>query len=147
MTMTEFRCAAHALIRNEGNKILLLKRSDRNDYKPGYWDIPGGTVEAGETVEEALKREAKEEIGAEIDVKGPLFVFTNKDQLPKRQTIQIVYECIIQKSVQLQLCENEHSLYRWVETHDLGKYKLIAFVKALSRTDVLENLGAPEGQL
>ncbi|MFH1276318.1 MAG: NUDIX hydrolase, partial [Candidatus Woesearchaeota archaeon] len=49
-------------------KILLMKRADCSKTFPGKWCIPGGTVEWGETAEQALKREAQEEIGCEIEV-------------------------------------------------------------------------------
>ena len=51
------------LLNNEG-KIFLQKRSERKDIQPGKWDTSvGGHVAPGETIEEALLREAREEIG------------------------------------------------------------------------------------
>jgi 8-oxo-dGTP diphosphatase len=54
-----------ALIRNgEKNKVLLC-----DSYKwPGLFTVPGGHVELGETFEEAIKREIKEEVGLDIEV-------------------------------------------------------------------------------
>lgn len=48
------------------NKVLLVKR--KNPPNEGLWAIPGGKVEYGETIEDALKREIKEETGLEISV-------------------------------------------------------------------------------
>jgi len=48
------------------NKVLLIKRTKENLV---YWVIPGGAVEKGETKEEALMRECKEELGIEIKIK------------------------------------------------------------------------------
>jgi 8-oxo-dGTP diphosphatase len=62
--MNKFFIAGHALIR-KGEEYLVLKRSERNDYMPLKWDIPGGIVEMGETVEQAVIREVKEETGLE----------------------------------------------------------------------------------
>mgnify|MGYP006300996801 CR=1 FL=1 len=63
-----------ALVRNESGCILLVRHS----YKPG-WHLPGGGVEAGETVHEALVRELVEETGlrpdGEIEIVG---VFANR---------------------------------------------------------------------
>jgi len=56
----------------EGDKILLVKRA--YDPNKGLWSIPGGLVRLGETLEEALKREVKEETGVEIEVGDVAFV-------------------------------------------------------------------------
>ncbi len=50
----------------EANRVLVIKRA--KEPSKGKWSIPGGMVELGETVREALKREAKEECGIEIEV-------------------------------------------------------------------------------
>jgi len=51
----------------ENDKVLLGLRK----HEPGQWAIPGGKVEPGETLHEALKREIREETNLEIDV-GPV---------------------------------------------------------------------------
>ncbi|ACP34244.1 NUDIX hydrolase [Sulfolobus islandicus L.S.2.15] len=50
----------------EENKVLLVKR--KNPPNAGLWAIPGGKVEYGETLEDALKREMREETGLEVAV-------------------------------------------------------------------------------
>jgi len=59
---------AVAVIVNEDNKILLLKRSDYEDqWMPDKWALVGGGVEKNETPEEACKREIQEETGLIIN--------------------------------------------------------------------------------
>ena len=53
---------AAGIIFSENGDILLGKRPEGKPY-PGYWEFPGGKIEAGESATEALKRELKEEIG------------------------------------------------------------------------------------
>ena len=57
------------LLREDGAMLL----STRPPGKPyaGYWEFPGGKLEAGETVEEALRRELREEIGITIGAVQP----------------------------------------------------------------------------
>ncbi len=55
---------ASVLIRDD--KVLLVKRLPRRKVYPGLWDLPGGHIEGDESAEEALRREAREELGVEI---------------------------------------------------------------------------------
>ncbi len=60
--------AVHCLVFNEKGEIYLQKRSKNKKIQPGKWDTSvGGHVDAGEAYEEALKREAKEELGIELN--------------------------------------------------------------------------------
>lgn len=58
--------SCHALIR-DGERFLLIQRG-RPPFQ-GFWSLPGGGIELGETVEEALKREVREETGLEIGIR------------------------------------------------------------------------------
>jgi 8-oxo-dGTP diphosphatase len=57
-----------AIIRNDKGEILLGKRAKNMHLFPDYWGLPGGLIEYGETVEMAIKRELREEIGVESEV-------------------------------------------------------------------------------
>ena len=52
----------------EGKSVLLVKR----DQEPGkgLWSLPGGALELGETLTDALKREIEEEVSIKIEIKG-----------------------------------------------------------------------------
>jgi 8-oxo-dGTP diphosphatase len=55
-----------ALIEENG-KVLLVKRKKSKKAFPGFWGLPTGKVKAGETLEEAVRRETKEETGLEVE--------------------------------------------------------------------------------
>ena len=61
--------AVGVLLDAQGN-FLLTSRPEGKVYA-GYWEFPGGKLEAGETVEQALRRELQEEIGIVIDTVQP----------------------------------------------------------------------------
>ena len=61
------RVAAAVLVRGDG-KVLLAQRLPGTPY-PGYWEFPGGKLEAGESARDALRRELDEELG--IAVRAP----------------------------------------------------------------------------
>jgi 8-oxo-dGTP diphosphatase len=62
MTDVQARTIVNALLVRE-NKALLARRSPGRKAYPGLWSFPGGHVEPNETLEQALVREAREEIG------------------------------------------------------------------------------------
>jgi len=57
-----------AVVFNARNEILLIKRGKAPRY--GEWMVPGGTLEWGETLEEAVRREVREETGIDIEVEA-----------------------------------------------------------------------------
>jgi len=70
-------------------KILLIKRG-RDPYKD-FWALPGGFVEYGETTEDAVKREVKEETGLDCDIVSLTGVYSAPDRDPRGHTISVVY--------------------------------------------------------
>ncbi len=54
-------------ILTKNGKFLVEKRRDNDEADPGYVEIPGGHVREGESLENALRREMKEELGIEVE--------------------------------------------------------------------------------
>jgi len=71
------------------DKILLIRR--KNEPFKGKWALPGGFVEYGETVEEAVLREFEEEVGLKARIKKLLGVYSKPDRDPRGHVISIVF--------------------------------------------------------
>ncbi len=65
-----------AVIKNQQGKILIDRRKQSGEMG-GLWEFPGGKIELGETVEECIQREVKEELDIEIAVGDRLTTITH----------------------------------------------------------------------
>lgn len=74
--------------REDGKQgIVLIKRKN----PPFGWALPGGFVDYGESLEEAARREAKEETSLDIKLKGQLHTYSDPNRDPRQHTISTVY--------------------------------------------------------
>ncbi len=80
--------AVDALIIYQG-KLVLIKR--KNPPYQNQYALPGGFVEVGETVEEAVVREAKEETGLDIRLEKLLGVYSEPSRDPRGHIVSICY--------------------------------------------------------
>ena len=104
-----------AIIRKD-DKIFATQRG-YGEWKD-WWEFPGGKLEAGETPEEALKREIHEELSAEISVDE--FLCTVEYDYPQFHLTMHCYLCsLMTDSLHL----NEHEAARWLTKDELNSVK------------------------
>ena len=106
---------AAAIIRR-GDTILATQRGYGN-YKD-WWEFPGGKIEPGETAEEALVREIREELAAEIKIDG--FLISVEHDYPEFHLSMDCFWCSLADD-HLELLEHEAA--RWLPMNDLYQVK------------------------
>jgi 8-oxo-dGTP diphosphatase len=104
----------------KNNKLLILKRSENKKVLPGYYEMPGGGIEFGESPEEAIKREIKEETGLETKILNPYCTFS--DVINNKQYIDIQFYAKIIGEDDVKLSD-EHTEYKWISRDEINNYK------------------------
>ena len=122
-----------AIIKDE-NRLLIAKRHSK-DPLGGKWEFPGGKIEPGETPQECLVREIKEELGVEVKI-GPFYddnVYNSQDhgihllfywaEIIKGEVIPVVHDDL-----------------KWITINELASFDFapadIPIVKRLMKEDI-----------
>ncbi len=101
-----------------GNKILMQQRDKNCKQFPLMWCIPGGGSDEGESWEETLLREVKEEYGLDIHINQCSYLMDYQDGIyPLR-----VYLCRIREDQEPEL--KEGLAMKWMMIHEIEKLKL-----------------------
>lgn len=117
--------AGAAIFRRD--QILLLHRSPHAS-NPGAWDLPGGHVEPGETLNRAARREVREETGYDVRI-GPMFhvelfgSFSKRGKI--RPTVGVYFHCAAPTRRPPALDVGEHTEYAWVRARELVDYPMV----------------------
>ena len=111
-----------------GARVLLAQR-EADDMLGGLWEFPGGTVEEGETLADALRRELREELGIEINV-GPLFLTVEHAYTHFRMTLH-VFQCRHTKRAPRAIgC----AAFAWASPKGIGNFALSVADQKVART-------------
>lgn len=92
------------------DRVLLCRRAI--DPRRGFWTLPAGYLELGETTAEGAKREAREEATAEIELDGLLAVYS----VPRLSQVQVIYRArLVAPEIAAGPESLEVGLFRWDE--------------------------------
>jgi len=106
----KFRLSAHGVFTDKAEKILQLKAT----YGGNGWGLPGGALEPGETIHEALVRECFEELGVEINILYMSGMYFHQAY----QSQACIFRCeMLSHEIQL---STEHSEYRYFSLDELS---------------------------
>ena len=105
---------------SNSNKVLLIKRN-KDPFKD-YFSLPGGFVDEGEKVEDAVRREAEEELLVKVEPINILGVYSDPNRDPRGHIMSITFIAKIIKGI---LKEGDGvAELRWVEINNLENIKL-----------------------
>jgi 8-oxo-dGTP diphosphatase len=112
----KFACVC--IVFNEENKLLLVKRSENDNWMGGRYALIGGGVEENEIPEECIIREAKEETN--LTLKKPKLVYSTIEG----RTFLYVFVSKVTNSDKIKL-NDEHTGYVWLDSADIEKYDTV----------------------
>lgn len=106
-----------------GTHFVLLALRNTDPYK-GYWSLPGGHIDCYETVEQAIIREIKEEVGLDL---APRFLFYFDEIIPEKGIHAVV--CVFDGKARgtLQVAPAEIQAVRWVPIDEALQMTLAFF--------------------
>jgi len=120
-----FKLAVKAVIFDEQQRCLLLRRSRANKHFVGAWEWPGGKVDDGEDFARAILRETLEETSLEIEIIG--LAGSTQFEMPAVNVVMLCMEARLTGG-KLNLSE-EHDEFAWVPLGELSRQILPAQVR------------------
>lgn len=109
-----YHVSAKVVVRNNDGRRLLLRRSLHGRLHPGQWELPGGKVDPGERIDEALLREVWEETGLRIRLER--VVGSSQSRIEGKQIAYLFFDALhLSGKVRI---SQEHQAYRWVKLEE-----------------------------
>ncbi len=142
--MNSFNIRVYGLLINE-QKEVLLSDEERNEFQ--FTKFPGGGLDWGEGIHDALKREFKEELNLEITIKE-LFYLTDFFQVsafnPKDQLISIYYRvtCDSFESIKVnreKIFTAKNESHRWIKINELNPSEMTFPIDQLVAKKLLQH--------
>ena len=101
----------------QDDRVLCVQRAEHDrEYVSLKWEFPGGKVEVGESREEALVREIREELAVDIEVSE--FLMTVEHTYPDFHLTMHVFKCALQSG---EIVLNEHMDAKWLSLEELDQ--------------------------
>ena len=114
MMMTKTIQVVAAVLFREGKVLCVQRPVNASEYISLKWEFPGGKVEFGESREEALVREIREELSVDIEVSE--FLMTVEHTYPDFHLTMHVFKCVLDQG---EITLNEHVALKWLSLDEL----------------------------
>ena len=99
-------------------KILIIRRAADDDYYAGYWDVPGGSLHNGETIDDGLRRETREETGLEVSRIRPLTTWSHGEG----DGFELGLSFLATSETDAVTLSEEHTGFAWIEPDSIADY-------------------------
>lgn len=119
--MAKTRFVAKAIILDANGDFLLLKRTDSHPMLANFYDLPGGTVKAGEEPGEAVLREVREETGLLLNKTKMRVLYTTTNFLHGRSFPTMLYIATLDNIAPNVQISWEHQSYEWAPLSKLSE--------------------------
>ena len=119
--------ATRAFIMSPAGRVLVIREAPEYEggYQTGKYDLPGGKIELGEHHIDAVKREANEEAGIEIEVGRAFYVDEWYPEIhgEKHQIVAVFFACTpVTSEVEL---SGDHDDFQWIDPARYREYHLM----------------------
>jgi 8-oxo-dGTP pyrophosphatase MutT (NUDIX family) len=121
----EYHLSVLGVIRRPDGKYLITKRTMDKEWAPGWWEVSGGAAKAGETSEEAVLREVREETGLDVsDAEGGFLFSYHRENPAERDNYFVdVYRFTLDFSeADILVQEEEVAGYQIATLEEIEKY-------------------------
>jgi 8-oxo-dGTP diphosphatase len=107
-------------VRRDARLLLLQRKPD--DFQPDVWELPGGHIEDGESIEDAIARELEEETGWTLEV--VLRFIDTFDYPGEAGHLTREWNFAVAARMDKELIHPEHQAYAWASADDYGQYPM-----------------------
>jgi 8-oxo-dGTP pyrophosphatase MutT (NUDIX family) len=127
-----------AVVIENADEYLLLKRAPYMKYHAGLWSVVSGTIEENESTEQAALRETKEETGLQITIEKTAKSF--ETIVGDRKLT--VFPVLAQSNTKEIKISGEHIAFKWIKAQEIWDHKIVPTLDK-DFTELGINIGAP----